>query len=67
MDSKRLYQNSDQSNSAQLDRALCRRLLPALKEGAESEPVHITGQATVALTEDNPETGSAAAPPALLV
>ena len=37
MDSKRLYQNSDQSNSAQLDRALCRRLLPALKEGAESE------------------------------
>src|SRR6266702_7530431 len=23
------------------------------KEGAESEPVHITGQATVALTEDN--------------
>jgi hypothetical protein len=36
------------------------------KEGAESEPVHITGQATVVLTKTS-DTGSAAAPPALLV
>jgi hypothetical protein len=37
-----------------------------MKEGAESEPVHITGQATVALTEDN-RNRKRSAPPALLV
>jgi hypothetical protein len=41
-------------------------MLSQKKEGAESKPVHIIGQATVLLTNTT-ETGSAAAPPALLV
>ena len=37
MNRDRITQNPDRSDGAQRDRTFCRRLLPALREGAESE------------------------------
>jgi hypothetical protein len=37
MNRDRITRNSEHNDSAQRERALCRKLLPALREGAESE------------------------------